>query len=263
MPMTSPDNVIKIAKAFTDSRAACGSLTEYPGDAPQTLDEAYAIQDAAIAMWPHKVAGWKVGGVPAALVEELGETKIAGPVFENQIYPESDAPIDMPVFAEGFAAIEGEIVIIMSKDAPADKTDWTLEDAADYVGKVHMGVEIASSPFVDINNISPMVTISDFGNNNGLIIGPEISDWNESNLENWTVETVINGVSMGTATPPGPLIAFRFLLENAARRGMPLKKGMAVTTGAITGVHQAYRGDISTIKCSGVADIDLTLVDEK
>ena len=263
MVTSSFDNTHSVAKAFTDSRAACGSLTEYPGDLPQTLEEAYAIQDAAIAMWPHKVAGWKVGGIGGVLAEELGETKLAGPVFENQLYPESDAPIDMPVFADGFAAIEGEIVIIMLKDAPVDKIEWTLEEAANYVGKVHMGVEIASSPFVDINNISPMVTVSDFGNNNGLIIGPEISNWDEAKREDWTVETIINGVSMGTATPPGPLASFRFLLENVARRGMPLKKGMAVTTGAITGVHQAYSGDISTVKCSGVADIDMTLVDEK
>jgi len=39
-------------------------------------------------------------------------------------------------------------------------------------------------------------------------------------------------------------------------------KGMSVTTGAITGVHQAYSGDISTISCTGVANIDLTLIPE-
>ena len=262
MPTPPADNTHKVAKAFTDSRLTKTALPKYPGELPQNLEEAYAIQDAAIAMWPHKVAGWKVGGIGGQYAIDFGETKLAGPVFENQIRLESEAPIDMPVFADGFAAIEGEIVIIMAKDAPEDKMDWTLEEAAKYVGKVHMGVEIASSPFPEINDISPMVTISDFGNNNGLIIGPEIKDWDENNLENWSTETIINGVSMGVASPPGPLVSFRFLLENAARRGMPLKKGMAVTTGAITGVHQAYSGDISTVKCSGVNDIDMTLVDE-
>jgi len=115
----------KIAKAFTDSRLAKGSLAEYPGEVPTTLDEAYAIQDAAIALWPHKIAGWKIGGIGGSYAEEFGQTKLAGPVFENQIYRDCETPIDMPVFKDGFAAIEDEIVFIVSKDAPADKLDWT------------------------------------------------------------------------------------------------------------------------------------------
>ena len=262
MPSVTQNNTARVAKAFTDSRLAKGSLAEYPGELPATLEEAYAIQDAAIALWPHKIAGWKIGGIGGDYAVKYGETKLAGPVFENQIYRDYEAPIDMPVFKDGFAAIEDEIVFIVNKDAPADKFDWTLEEAADYVGAVHMGVEIASSPFPEINNMGPLVTISDFGNNNGLIVGPEIANWDESNLESWTMETLINGMSMGTATAPGPLVSFRFVLENAARRGLPLKKGMSVTTGAITGVHQAYSGDISTISCTGVANIDLTLIPE-
>ena len=262
MPTSNLNDAAKIAKAFTDSRLAKGSLAEYPGPVPTTLDEAYAIQDAAISQWPHKIAGWKIGGIGGSYAEQYGETKLAGPVFENQIYRDYSAPIDMPVFKDGFAAIEDEIVLIVNEDAPADKVDWTLEEAQAYVGAVHMGVEIASSPFPEINDMGPLVTISDFGNNNGLIIGPEISNWDETQLGNWTTETIINGMSMGIANPPGPLISFRFVLENAARRGMPLKKGMAITTGAITGVHQSYSGDISTIKCTGVADIDLKLVPE-
>lgn len=249
-----------IAAAFTNARREDSAISEYPDDVPTTLNEAYAIQDAAIKLWPHKVAGWKVGGMGGNFAVKLNETKLAGPVFENQIYHSTGQTIDMPIFADGFAAIEGEIVIFVKEDAPEDKVDWTLEDAEKYVGDVHMGVELASSPFPKINDMGPLVTISDFGNNNGLIIGEKLENWAQSSLTDWLVETVIDGESMGTATPPGPLESFRFLLENAARRGMPLKKGMAITTGAITGVHQAFNGQSSTVKCSGVEDIKLALV---
>lgn len=249
-----------IAKAFTDARKDGKAVTAYPGDVPSSLNEAYAIQDEAIKMWPHKVAGWKVGGMGGDYAAKLNETKLSGPVFENQIYYSDGDVINMPVFADGFAAVEGEIVIIVKKDTPEGKLDWSLSDAEDYVGDVHMGVELASSPFAKINDMGPLVTISDFGNNNGLIIGQKLENWATSSLSDWTVETIIEGNSLGTATPPGPLESFRFLLENAARRGMPVKKGMAITTGAITGVHQAYSGQSSTVKCSGVDDIKLTLV---
>jgi len=150
---STPANLEKIAKSFTQARRNVEKLPEYPGDVPQTLEEAYAIQDAAIKQWPHAIAGWKIGGIGGELAVKFNETKLAGPVFENQIYYSETERLDMPVFAEGFAAIEPEIVMIVKKDAPADKLDYTMEEAQDYVGAVHIGVEIASSPFPDINNM--------------------------------------------------------------------------------------------------------------
>ena len=263
MPISSNFPSQAIATKFTQARLTNQALEQYPGQVPETLDEAYAIQDAAIKLWPHKIGGWKIGGVPGDYQERLNETKISGPVFENQIYKHVGKSLDMPGFADGFIAIEPELVFIVKEDAPVDKLDWTFEEALPYVDKIHIGVEIASSPFPDINDMGPMVTISDFGNNNGLIVGDALSGWEGSSLDdwgNWSVETIIDDKSVGVTTPPNPMLSFRFILENTARRGMPLKKGMSITTGAITGVHRAYAGQTSVIKCSGAADIDFKLV---
>ncbi len=249
-----------IAQAFTDARMNAEGLPNYPGPLPSSLEEAYGIQDAAIDIWPHEIVGWKVGGIGDDHAKTLGATKLAGPVYENQVYKANGNIVEMPVFEKGFAAIEPEIVMIVGKDAPGHKTQWSAEEAQAYVGDVHIGVEIASSPFPAINDMGPLVTISDFGNNNGLIIGQKLTNWNDSELEDWIVETIIDGQSMGVTTPPGPLESFRFILENTAMRGRPLKKGMAITTGAITGVHQAFSGQHSSIHCSNAEDINLKLV---
>lgn len=168
----------------------------------------------------------------------------------------------MPVFEEGFAAVEGEIVILVKDDAPADKVDWTMEEAKAMVGSVHMGVEIASSPFGAINDHGPLVTISDFGNNYGVIIGEPIPEWESYRLAEWMFETYVEGECVGKASPDnipgGPVGSLKFILENAARRGKPLKKGMAISTGAITGVHQVFVGQSSTVKCAGLSDIHVT-----
>ncbi|NNC37766.1 MAG: 2-keto-4-pentenoate hydratase [Acidimicrobiales bacterium] len=249
-----------IAKAFTDARLNAGGLPDYPGALPTTLDEAYAIQDAAIDMWPHSIGGWKIGGIGGDYTEQFGEVKMAGPVFDNQIYYSDNEVVKMPVFKEGFAAIEPEIVFIMADDVPADKTEWSEDEALSYIGAIHIGVEIASSPFPAINDMGPLVTISDFGNNNGLIIGPELPNWRESILQDWVVETIIDGESVGVTSPPGPMESFLFVLQNTSLRGRPIKKGMAITTGAITGVHQAFSGQSSIIHCSKVDDIKLELI---
>ena len=45
------------ASAFVEARLAGRSLPVYPGDMPDSLEEAYAIQSAAISAWPDRVAG--------------------------------------------------------------------------------------------------------------------------------------------------------------------------------------------------------------
>ncbi|MDX1293297.1 MAG: hypothetical protein R3265_10835, partial [Hyphomonas sp.] len=73
----------------------------------------------------------------------------------------------------------------------------------------------------------------------------------------------IDGESVGqgvaTSIPGGPVESLRFMLENAARRGMPLKKGMAVSTGAVTGVHVARVGQTATVTAHGAPTIELRL----
>src|SRR3546814_1847543 len=65
---------------------------------------------------------------------------------------------------------------------PADQKRFTTEEATAHIDMVHLGIEIASSPLPTINDLGPTVTISDFGNNNGLVIGPAIADWRGADI---------------------------------------------------------------------------------
>lgn len=247
-----------IAEAFVEARLRGQAITAYPGAMPQSLEEAYLIQDAAIGLWPDAISGWKVGRIVGADEQRLGVDRLAGPIFKSSIRTaQSDAPI--PVFKNGFAAVEGEVVIILGADAPVGKSDWTTQEAAALIHSIAAGVEIASSPFSGINESGPLVTISDFGNNFGLIIGQEIPDWREFKYDAWQCETFIDGISVGKDSPAnipgGPIESLRFLLTISAERGLPLKKGMAVSTGAITGVHEVVAGQRARVQFVGVDPI--------
>lgn len=244
-----------IAAAFVNARLNGGCVLEYPANMPSDLDEAYAIQDDAIKLWPQEIVGWKVGGLSEIYAAQYGTDRLTGPVFKHMfkdISGQSDAPsVEMKVLSEGFAAVEAEIVIIVAQDAPADKQDWSREDAQSMVGSFHAGIEIASSPFAGINEFGPLVTISDFGNNYGLILGPEI-DATASDFGEMGLTTYVDDEKVGTGSPAnlsgGPLESFRKLLEISSKRGLPLKKGMAVTTGALTGIHPVKAGQSSRIE---------------
>jgi 2-keto-4-pentenoate hydratase len=109
-----------------------------------------------------------------------------------------------------------------------------------------VGIEVASSPLGAINALGPVAIISDFGNNNGLVVGPEIPDWRASGFEDWDVTTAIDGRSVGTgrarAFPYGAIGAARFLFELLARRGIAAEAGQWISSGAVTGVHEAAPG---------------------
>ncbi|MFN4025732.1 MAG: 2-keto-4-pentenoate hydratase [Hyphomonas sp.] len=251
------------AEAFVRARLAALALPGYPGAAPVTLAEAYAIQDHAIRLWPDTLSGWKVGRINAPWDSALGCDRLVGPIFSRQVAQAGPGPAEGLVFKGGFGAVEGEVIIVAGADAPDGKLDWSLEEAAEIAGSVLIGAEIASSPFPGINDDGPLVTISDFGNHNGLILGPAMDNPGQSGTSGALFRTLIDGIEAGRATPAaipgGPLESFRALLEIVARRGLPLRKGMYVSTGAVTGVHPAHAGQTATIEVDGREIIHLSL----
>lgn len=255
-----------IAARFVDARLSASRLDAYPGPLPQDLDSAYRCQDAAIALWPDRVAGWKVGWVPEPFASRFGEERLVGPIFARSVRSAGNLQLlEAPVYGSGFAAIEAEFVFRLRADAPGEHVDWTPLQAAELVASLHVGIEIASSPLPTINELGATAIISDFGNNAGLIIGPAIDDWRTRSLEALTCITRIDGKPVGeggaTSLPGGPLAALAFALSRNARRGQPLRAGHLVTTGAATGVHEIRLGqrgeaefdNIATLACVAVA----------
>lgn len=240
------DDAAAIADRFLAARRQAGGLEGYPGDFPETLGEAYAVQDAAIAAWQKPVLGWKVGRINPPLTERFDTDRLTGPIFTAQTAGASGEGPDMPVFAEGFAAGEAEFLLRIGRSPPAGQTHFTVEEAAGLIGSVHVGIEIASSPLGSINQLGPIAVVSDFGNNNGLVVGPEIPDWRSSGFEDWLVTTRIDGAEAGvgraSAFPDGAIGAARFLFELMAKRGIPLTPGQWISSGAVGGVHDARPG---------------------
>ena len=249
-----------IAGSFIAARRAARALPGYPGAIPTSLAEAYAIQEAALAQWSDRIAGWKIGRLATpALQAQYQEERLAGPIFARAVQIAAQDAIDFPVFVGGFAAVEAEFVIRIAHDADSAQVVWSLEDAAAIAGEMFGGIETAGSPLKTINDLGPTVVISDFGNNAGLILGPEIADWRGRSFDDLACATSVNGALVGSgvasSVPGGPLPALRFLLEHCARRGRPLTAGQYVSTGAATGIHEIAAGETARVIFPGYGEI--------
>jgi len=254
-----------VAAEFVKARRTGGSFTQYPGPLPIDLDSAYRCQDEAISLWGDSIAGWKVGWIPEPLSQKFGAQRLVGPIFTRSILRvNGGTPVDVPVFANGFAAIEAEFVVQLAKDAPANVTEWTTETARRFVKAMYIGIEIASSPLQNINDYGPAVVASDFGNNSGLLLGAEIVDWQTRSLESLNCETRINAGVVGrggaAAVSGGPLAALAFALRCNARRGRPLRAGDYISTGAATGVHSIAAGQSAEAIFTGVGSLKCVTV---
>lgn len=240
------NNVEQVASAFVCARREARAIAVYPGERPRTLADAYAIQDRALALDGRQAAGWKVGRINAPLDREMGSDRLAGPMFADSFVDAADGhgPA-MPVYEGGFAAGEAEWLLHVAPGfSGAVPTD---DDGVKAIlDDVRLGIEVASSPYPGINADGPAVTVSDFGNNAGLVLGVPLPDWRAVDLCAVPVRSEIDGKEVGAATAAtmldGPYGAVRFLLSNLVARGIDVSAGLWVSTGAITGVHSVCVG---------------------
>lgn len=251
-----------IAEQFVRARLTARSLAHYPGTVPHDLVSAYRCQELAIERWPERLAGWKVARIPPAQQTLYRDERLIGPAFAPNVrVAASGAVVDCPVFDGGFAAVEAEIVIVVGRDAPPDKLDWSIDEAQELVGEVCIGIEVASSPLSTLNELGAGAVISDFGNNWGIVIGGAVSGWRT--LYEVTARSFIDDEFVGrgvTSMRHGPLGALAFTLANCARRGRPLQAGAVITTGMITGVHDIRPGQRSRHEFEGFGEVSCRAV---
>lgn len=259
--MAATSNPISVAQAFLAARAKKTPLTVYPGAFPQTMADAYAIQDAAIALDGRRVGGWKVGRIAPDLVDRFGGNRLTGPIFTDEIVDAAAGEIPaMPVYEAGFAAAEAEILLRFGE---VGERDHDLDSVRDTIAEVRTGIEVASSPFPEINQHGPAVTASDYGNNKGLVLGPPIADWRQADLIRMPVDFAIDGESVGSATMEtmldGPFGSALFLIRTLRSRGIAIEPGTWVSAGAITGVHEICPGQRAEALFGGTIRVGCTV----
>jgi 2-keto-4-pentenoate hydratase len=251
--MTNFAHANRIAQRFVAARMNALALADYPGPLPPDLASAYEIQDEAIKLWPDEIAGWKIGKIPDDVQKAVGCHRLGGPIFRRGVH-RNDAKTELAcgVFVGGSACAEAEYVFEVGQDAPEGKTEWTIDEAAGIAGRLLVGVEMAGSPLANINGLGPCVVVSDFGNNADEIVGVEIPSWRDLKWEDLSVTTYIDDKKIAEGGPlriPGtPLESLQFIAGNTASRGKPLKKGMLISTGAATGVHDVVSGQKTRIE---------------
>lgn len=264
--MTQPalsDQDNAISRTLVGARLSAEPLADFPIQLPTSLEQAYAIQSASIARWPDELAGWKVAMLSPQEQERFNSQRLVGPVFRSSVHAvEAGSSVVMPVYKGGFAAVEAEFVFVLGETISPTGRNYSDADLASFIATVSGGAEIASSPMKVINDLGAMSVISDFGNNAGVITGPEVPDWaaRKPGFLNATVivDDAVVGSKAVDAIVGSPLEALRRLVEVSAAREIELPAGSVVSTGAITGVHEVALSSTARVDFGPLGGFDIS-----
>jgi 2-keto-4-pentenoate hydratase len=257
--MTGPEELrlIDAANALLDARRTCRFLTNLPANLqPQSLDEAYAIQDRVIASFGD-IGGWKIGApspdatpafapMPRAWIAASGST-LAGERWR-------------------YRGLEAEIAFLVGTDLPPRLSEtgvqpYTREETLAAMASCHPAIEVLESAFTDPSQATPLAKNADLQIHGGFVYGPAVANWQSIDFTKEKVMLAVDGIVRVERTGSNTAGDFLRLLpwlanEGAARTG-GLRKGQWITTGSWTGNTLATSHCPVEVKFSTAGRVDL------
>lgn len=241
------------ARLLVEARRSSRRLPDLPQLLrPETIEQAYAVQDAIIGL-VGPIGAWKVGPW------RTGEVPVCAPIPARYVH---DSPADLPVGDMPDAAGEVEIAVKLAHGLPPRATAYGPEDVRAAIGSVHLAIEIISSRFTDRRAVAALAGIADTQNNGGIVVGPGRTDWSAVDFATVTMRLQRDGVEIATAEG-GPstdevMLALAWLANHAAARCGGLREGQVIITGARISPN-AIANARATATASGLEAVSVAL----
>jgi 2-keto-4-pentenoate hydratase len=207
---------------------------------PRTLAEAYAVQDAFVALkstaWGEP-AGWKIALTTPSMRALTGlDDPIAGVLHQRQIL-RSPARVRGADYAR--LIVEFEIAVELSADLLVAGEPCTRERVDSAIGAVMPAFELADDRNADYANLRArgLELIADNAWNEGAVLGAPVRDWRDLDLAALRGVAFVNGDKVGEGRGgdamghPSEVVAW--IANNLAARGKRLAKGDVVITGSL------------------------------
>lgn len=233
-------------------RANRTTLADVPADlVPASREAAYQVQDETVrALGP--VGAWKVAPMPADGVP------FCSPILARDIYADK-AALKLVDFLG--LAIEVEVAVTIGRDLPAKAGGYTPDELRVALASIHVALEIVASRYTDRSKLPQLAGIADLQSGGAVVLGAAVSPINlpefgeqvmSLRFDEETVQT-----TPGNATTDNVLVSLAWLADHAAARGMPLKQGDVVITGARLGPKPFASGTV-TAEASGLGVVSVS-----
>ena len=255
----------KAARRLLEAHERRESFVPLPAElAPRTADEAYAIQDAFVALRADKlgpVAGYKMALTSAEMRRFVGvDMPMAGMMLESALH-RSPARVRAADYVR--LIIEFEIAVYIAEDLPAADRPFSRSRVAQAVGAIMPALEIADDRNADYGQLArhPLELIADNCWNEGAVLGAPVTEWHHLDLAAVRGVATINGREVGEGRGADvmghPLDAVAWLADHLAADRRGLLRDEVVITGSIVTTKTVKAGDIVRFDVSDLGAVEL------
>jgi 2-keto-4-pentenoate hydratase len=207
-----------------------------PPDGPESISDAYDIQDRYVALLRSEhgeAAGYKVGLTSATMQKFCGiDHPIAGVVFASRVH-KSGATVRRQNY--GRLGLEFEIAVRIKSDVPVTGGPCTAEMIAPHIDGVCAAIEIVDDRSADYSSLDVRSLVADNSWNGGIVLSEFKTTWPD--LEGVPGRASKDGAAIGEGFGRDilghPFNSAAWLATQLASRGEGLKAGQVVMTGSV------------------------------
>jgi 2-keto-4-pentenoate hydratase len=251
-----------------ENRLAVKPFKALPDDmAPQDWDDAYNIQWAThdrFAALGETWEGWKVGVTSTAMQAYMKmDTPALGRVRRKLVY-RNHGDLDRSKYCA--PGIELEIVVRLGKDIEPREEPWTRQELEGSVAALMPGFEVVDDRYEGILDMPAITLAADDFCNAGCVLGDEVTDWQNLDLEAIEGTMIVSGSSPDSGTRIGhgrdvlghPLEALAYVANHLGKHGKTLKAGEIVMLGSLVKTAWLDAGDSATGEIKGLGKVSLS-----
>ena len=227
---------------------------------PTDGDGAYAVQALNTGHWiaaGRRVVGRKIGLTAKAVQAQLGVDQPDFGVLFDDMQVADGGTLDYAKVIQ--PKVEAEVALVLANDL--DKADATAADVAAATDYAVAAIEIVDSRIADWK-ISFADTVADNGSSAFFVLGSEKKPLDGLDLYTCGMALEINGqlvsLGAGAACLGHPLEAAAWLARTLAARGIPLRAGDIILTGALGPMVPLAAGDKVTARIGGLGSVSFT-----
>jgi len=256
------DRLEQIAQFMLDQHKSRQKFQNLPQSLmPKDFDEAYKIQQ----IFQRNSGRGDLGGFKIALASKVQQElcgidhPIAGGIFANEIKT-SPAIFELQNF-HGLG-LEFEIAVTISDDLKPEMGPFNNQNIIRYIKSLSPAFELIIDRDADYSNINPLSMITDNAWCSGVVLGKELADWTNLDLDTiqsklfWNDEIPQNAM-IKDAKPIDSLLWVSNLLTSLGRT---IPKNSVIITGSVIKTRAPKKGDSIIYNVGNLSEVEIKII---
>ena len=228
---------------------------------PKDFDEAYETQK----IFQENSGRGNLGGFKIALASKVQQQlcgidhPIAGGIFANEI-KSSPSTFELENF-HGLG-LEFEIAVTMSDDLKPEMGPFNSENIRKYIKSLSPAFELIIDRNANYSNINPLSMITDNAWCSGIVIGKELPDWKQLNLDTIRSQLLWNDESPQNAIikDANPLESLAWVSNLLTSLGRTIPKHSVIITGSVIKTRAPNKGDHIIYKVEDLSEVEIKII---